>query len=86
MYENLKIELRKPTHYAKINGKIVSYDSCDTGLWMEPKTQIRGKVLWVYLGCGIIWAINGIRQKGNTAYHFWKFIRLSDLGSVDYPE
>ena len=72
------------TRTAKINGKIVAYDMADTGKYQEPKSFVIGPYLWLYIGAGVVWEVNGVQQNCKVAEHFWKKVVLSDLGGVGY--
>lgn len=55
---------------AKINGEEVEYDTCAQS--RETHIEQEKKFGWVYLGKGVIWAINGIKQNFEEEHHFWK--------------
>lgn len=55
---------------AKINGEEVEYDICSQS--RERHIEQEEEFGWVYLGKGVIWSIYGIKQIGESQYHFWK--------------
>jgi hypothetical protein len=62
-----------------ISGELMEYDDSDSGFNQAPEHYISRDYLFIYLGCGTIWSIDGIRQQGRLALHFWKKIKIQDI-------
>ena len=55
---------------AEIHGKILQYDGANPARWSKIYTAKDG---WEYLGEGVIWSVNGVKQAGiKQQLHFWK--------------
>jgi hypothetical protein len=65
-----KMDTRNKTKRALINGEIVKYDALLTDKYPEEPDWIKKN--FVYLGKGIIYDIDGIKQKGETEVRFYK--------------
>jgi hypothetical protein len=64
---------------AKINGRLIEFDICNSGEQKPPVSTVEHGVLHLYLGAGIIHSLNGRDTEINTAYHFWKMIPLAKI-------
>lgn len=82
MYENWSTK-KRIRNSAFINGKLIEYDLCDTGEHYAPQNHLLDYVLYLFLGTGTIYSVNGVIQKNtNTAYHFWRIISLAEIKEV----
>ena len=76
----------KKSHFAKIGNRIVEYSMADSGEFRNPESFVTGDNVWIYIGCGTIYSINGVRQSVKLAMHFWKSITLESLGDANYQK
>jgi hypothetical protein len=56
---------------AKIKGKIVVYDRCSQNRHAYDETNFKFETEFEYIGEGVIWSVDGVRQSSATVYHFW---------------
>ena len=52
------------------NGELVEYDTCSSNLTADHDSY---KKLSHFIGAGVIWKINGVKQIGIKRYGFWKY-------------
>lgn len=75
----MRTQQKKPhVTLALINGQILEYDNANM---TDHRPFALNEPEWQYLGEGVIWSVNGVRQAGKERLHFWK--RKVELKSVE---